>query len=164
MHFDVAERAFRVAGVRNCARSVRFAWPASVWCDVVRRWAGIVLRGRRRESCAAAETIGFCGPVRDIACVCVSGCVRRGELVAGAGNRWIYGCERSGRLTQLGDASILLDVSGGAVPLGVAWSVSRWARSAIGISDERVSVNVSDSCFNTNLKRICLRLRISRGI
>ena len=40
------------------------------------------------------------------------------------------------------------------MPLGVAWSVSRWARSAIGISDERVSVNVSDSRFNTNLNRI----------
>ena len=25
---------------------------------------------------------------------------------------------------------------------GVAWSVSRWARSAIGISDERISVDV----------------------
>ena len=31
------------------------------------------------------------------------------------------------------------------MPLGVAWGVLRWARSAIGSSDERASVNVSDS-------------------
>ena len=64
----------------------------------------------------------------------------------------------------IGDASISLDASGGAVPLGVAWSVSRWTRSTIGISDGRVSVKVSDSRFNTILKRMCLRIRVSIGI
>ena len=39
------------------------------WCDLL-RGRGIVFRGRRRESCAAHETAGFRGPVREIACVC----------------------------------------------------------------------------------------------
>ena len=50
-----------------------------------------------------------------------------------------------------------LDASDGAVPLGVAWSMSRWARSAIGIRD---AVSVSASRFNRILKRVCLRIRI----
>ena len=56
----------RVAGVGKRARSVRFAWQA--W-GMVRPVAslGIVLRGRRRESCAAAETARFPGPVRESA-------------------------------------------------------------------------------------------------
>ena len=43
MHFDVAERAFRVAGVRHRARSVRFAWQA--WCDLARRRASFCVAG-----------------------------------------------------------------------------------------------------------------------
>ena len=46
----------------------------------------IVLRGKRRESYAAAETARFRGPVREFgsagACSRVRGC----EIVAGAGN------------------------------------------------------------------------------
>ena len=60
-------------------------------------WPGIVLRGRRRESCTAGDTAGSRGPVREIAnrvrvCVCVGGRVRRCEIVAGAGNLLICGC------------------------------------------------------------------------
>ena len=49
------------------------------------------------------------------------------------------------------------------MPLGVAWSMSWWARFAIGIGDERVSVNASVSCFNTILKRMCLRICVLIG-
>ena len=51
---------------------VRFTW--QVW-GMVRpsAWPGIVFRGRRRGSCAAHEAAGFRGPVREIACVGVSG-------------------------------------------------------------------------------------------
>ena len=53
---------------------------------------------------------------------------------------------------------------GSAVLLGVAWSVSRRVRSAIEDSDKCVSVNMSDSRFNTNLKKIYLRVHVSIGI
>ena len=79
MHFDVVQRAFRVAGVGNgvtwYVAGHRFAWQAQ----------GIV-----------RETAGFRGPVREIACVCVSECVRRGKIAAGARNRWIYGFIKRG--------------------------------------------------------------------
>ena len=64
---EVSRTWFRVAGVGKRARSVHFAWQA--W-GMVRPVAslGIVLRGRRRESCAAAETARFRGPVREFGC------------------------------------------------------------------------------------------------
>ena len=66
------QRAFRVAGVGNgvtcCVAGHRFAWQA------------------RRESCAAAETAGFRGPVREISCACAPGFV-------GAGNPLACGCK-----------------------------------------------------------------------
>ena len=79
-------------GLGKRARSVRFAWQA--W-GMVRAVAslGIVLRGRRRELCAVAKIAGFHGPVRLIACACARARVRRCEIVAGAGNPWICGCE-----------------------------------------------------------------------
>ena len=82
----------RVAGVGKCARRVRFAWQA--W-GMVRPVAslGIVLRGRRRESCAAAETAIFRGPVREFGCAGACSRVRRCEFVAGAGNPWTCGCK-----------------------------------------------------------------------
>ena len=51
---EVSRTWIRVAGMGKRARSVRFAWQA--W-GMVRPVAslGIVLRGRRRESCAVAE-------------------------------------------------------------------------------------------------------------
>ena len=64
---------FRVTGVGIRARGVRFAWQA--W-GMVRpvTWPGIVLRrGRHRESYAVDEAAGFRGPMRKIACMCVSG-------------------------------------------------------------------------------------------
>ena len=53
---EVSRTWIRVAGVGKRARSVRFAWQA--W-GMVRPVAslGIVLRGRRREWCVAAETV-----------------------------------------------------------------------------------------------------------
>ena len=52
----------------------------------------VVSRGRRRESCAAAEIAGFRGPVREIGCARARRRARRGEIVAGAGNPLICGC------------------------------------------------------------------------
>ena len=73
------QRAFRVAsagnGVTCCVAGHRFAWQVQ----------GIARR-------AAAETVGVRGPVRENVCACVSGCVRRREIVAGAGNPLICGC------------------------------------------------------------------------
>ena len=50
------------------------------------------------------------------------------------------------------------------MPLGVAWGVSRWARSAIGIRDERVSVHVSDSRFSTSLRKMLANLRFNMNL
>ena len=72
------------------ARGVRFAWQA--W-GMVRPVAslGIVLRGRCRESCAAAETARFRGPVREFGCAGPCSRVSCCEIVAGAGNPWTCG-------------------------------------------------------------------------
>ena len=71
-------RWIRLVGiVRHVSRGRGGEW----WLSEVPRaclvrlaaWPGIVLRARHRESCTASETVGFRGPVRGIACVCVSG-------------------------------------------------------------------------------------------
>ena len=69
-----------------------FAWPASGMVGPVAS-LGIVLPGRRRESCAAAETARFRGPVREIGCAGACSRVRRCEIVTGAGNPWTCGCK-----------------------------------------------------------------------
>ena len=55
---EVSRTWIRVAGVGKRARSVRFAWQA--W-GMVRSMAslGIVLRGRRRESCTLLKSLDF---------------------------------------------------------------------------------------------------------
>ena len=63
----------------------------------------------------------------------------------------------------VGDVNISLDALGGAVPLEVAWSMARWARVAIEISDARTSVNVLVSRCNRILKRMRLRIRVLIG-
>ena len=47
------------------------------WCDLL----------RRRASFCVAGTAGFRGPVRENVCAPARGCMRRCEIVAGAGNR-----------------------------------------------------------------------------
>ena len=66
-----------------CTYSTRFAWQAS-----------------GMESCAAAETAGFRGPVREIGFARARGCVRRCETVAAAGNPWICGCKLVADVSQ----------------------------------------------------------------
>ena len=121
-----------VAGVGKRARSVRFAWQA--W-GMVRPVAslGIVLRGRRRESCAAAEIARFRGPVRDIGCAGARSRVRRCEIVAGAGNSWTCGCELgSGVLWWNAAAGCIRRVACAALCRGTQWQ-------AVGMGVGRVA-------------------------
>ena len=77
---------------------------------------GIVLRGRRRESCALAKIAGFRGPVREIAC-------------AGARSR-VAGCDDGRRACRACGVC-------GAVPWGLLLGVSRGCWCAMGIAGGR---------------------------
>ena len=131
---EVSRRWIRVAGVGKRARSVRFAWQA--W-GMVRAVAslGIVLRGRRRESCAVAKIAGFRGPVRQIACACARSRVSRCEIVAGAGNPWICGCGLGADVLWNAAAGCVGRVACAALCRGTQWQavtmgVGRVARVA----------------------------------
>ena len=137
----MSRRWIRVAGVGKRARSVRFA--------MVRSMAslGIVLRGRRRESCALAKIAGFRGPVREFACAGACSRVTCCEIVAGAGNLWICGCKLGADTLWNAAAGCVGRVACvalchgdccwacrgcGAVPVGV----SRGWRRVLGIADQ----------------------------
>ena len=110
----------RVAGVGKRARSVRFAW--QTW-GMVRSMAslGIVLRGRRRESCALAKIAGFQGPVREIACAGARSRVTCCEIVAGAGNPWICGCKLGADVLWNAAAGCVGHVACAALCRGTQW-------------------------------------------
>ena len=68
------------------------------WCDLVRRRASFCVAdaANRAQQLKPLEFVAPC----EIVCVCVSGCVRRGEIMAGARNRWICGCKCGADVTQ----------------------------------------------------------------
>ena len=135
---EVSQRWIRVAGVGKRAHSVRFAWQA--W-GVVRPVAslGIVLRGRRKESCAVAKIAGFRGPVREIACACARSRVRRCEIVAGAGNPWICGCGLGADVSWNAAAGCVGRVACAALCRGTQWqAVGMGLGRVMGIAGGRV--------------------------
>ena len=121
---EVSRTLIRVAGVGKRARSVRFAWQA--W-GMVRQVAslGIVLRGRRRKSCAAAETARFRGPVREFGCAGARSRFRRFEIVAGAGNPWICGCKLGLEVSWNAAAGCVGRVARAALCRGTQWQALR---------------------------------------
>ena len=128
---EVSRTWIRVAGVGKRARGVRFAWQA--W-GMVRPVAslGIVLRGRRRESCAAAETARFRGPVREFGRAGARSRFRRCEIVAGAGNLWICGCKLGADVSWNAAAGCVGRVARAALCRGTQWQ-------AVGIGVGRVA-------------------------
>ena len=114
MNFDVAQRAFRVAGVKKGVRRVagyRFAWRAQ----------GIV---------QATETAGFFGPVREIGCPRARRCLSVAKSWQAQGMRGFL------------DVSVAL----------CRWHWRRKRRCAVGICDQRVSLNAAgNSHFNRRI-------------
>ena len=100
------QRAFRAAGVGNGATGGSL---------------GILLRGRRRESCAAAETARFRGPVREFGCAGARSRSRRCEIVAGAGNPWICGCKLRADVSWNAAAGCVRRVARAALCRGMQW-------------------------------------------
>ena len=91
-------------------------------------------RGRRNESCAGAKIAGFRGPVRQIACAGAR--VGRCEIVAGAGNPWICGCELGADVSWNAAAGCGGRVARSALSRGTQWQavtmgVGRVARVAL---------------------------------
>ena len=58
------------------------------WCDLMRRWASFCVAGagNRARQLKPLDFVGLCEKSR--ARVRARGCVRRGEIVAGAGDPW----------------------------------------------------------------------------
>ena len=163
VHLDVGARAFHVAGVGKGGQGRRrergFAWPAwgSMHAACVSRgrrgaWRpvaslGIVLRGRRRESCAAAETARFRGPVREFGCAGARLGVAKSWQAQGIRGFVDVSLERTFLGTQRQAASGVSCVQRCAVERsgrlwGLASGVSRvWCvwRCAMGIAGGRVA-------------------------
>ena len=91
---------------------------------------GIVLRGRRRESCAAAKIARFRGPVREIGCAGARS--RVCEIVVGAGNPWTCGCELGADVSWNAAAGCVGCVACAALCRGTQWQ-------AVGIGIGRVA-------------------------